>query len=417
LVLAFIGIIAVVSIAAGLYPAMLLSSFRPVQALRENVKGSWHHLLLKKGLVVFQFTIAISLIIGTTVVYRQLQYIQNRNIGLDKEQVVQLELPLIDQGKGKRLQSELSKNPRVLSTTLTAFSYSYGISRVAILPEGANENELTSLPVIAVDENFLTTFKIPLITGRNFSSSFPSDSAQAFMLNETAAKYFGWTAQSALGKGIDWGLGKKGKVVGVVKDFNFNSLHENIEPLILHIDQESYGNLSVRIQPGQTLQTIKEMEASWKSAGAVSSMKYTFLDEDFLSLYKADQKMQSILGVFTILSIFIACLGIFGLTAYTIRQRFKEIGVRKVLGAGSGNIVWLFSKEFMSLLVLSIILASSAAWIFMNKWLEDFAYHINLSIWVFILAGLLTLTISFLTVGLLAFKASLANPARNLRME
>jgi putative ABC transport system permease protein len=237
------------------------------------------------------------------------------------------------------------------------------------------------------------------------------------MLNETAAKYFGWTAQSALGKGIDWGLGKKGKVVGVVKDFNFNSLHENIEPLILHIDQESYGNLSVRIQPGQTLQTIKEMEASWKSAGAVSSMKYTFLEEDFLSLYKADQKMQSILGVFTILSIFIACLGIFGLTAYTIRQRFKEIGVRKVLGAGSGNIVWLFSKEFMSLLVLSIILASSAAWIFMNKWLEDFAYHINLSIWVFILAGLLTLTISFLTVGLLAFKASLANPARNLRME
>ena len=417
LVLIFVLVILLVSLAAGLYPAFLLSSFQPGLALKETVKGSWHHLILKKGLVVFQFAIAIALIIGTTVVYRQLHYIQHRNLGFEKEQIVQLELPLADHDKGQRLQSEFGKNPRIRNSSLTDFSFSDGFSRVAILPEGANENEMNSLPVISVDEHFLSTFKIPIVAGRDFSTSFPTDPDQAFILNETAAKNFGWTPQSALGKGIDWGLGKQGKVIGVVKDFNFSSLHNNIQPLIIHILPESYSNLSISIQPNQTVQAIKEIESSWKNVGAASTLKYKFMDEDFQSLYKADQKMQSILGVFTVLSIFIACLGIFGLTAYTIRQRVKEIGVRRVLGASSRNIVWLFSKEFITLLLISIAIASSLAWIFMNKWLEDFAYHVNLSAWIFILAGLLTLTISFLTIGVLAYKASQANPGKNLRTE
>ncbi len=417
----FIGLIAViivlVAIAAGLYPAFLLSSFRPVLALKESVKGGWHHLLLKKGLVIFQFTIAIGLIIGTSVVYKQLRYIQSRNIGLNKDQVVQLTLPLADQAKGKTIQTELQRNPHVLNATLTDFSFSDGTSSVAMLPEGANENEINSIPVIAIDENFLSTFKIPLVAGRNFSTAFPSDPEHSFLLNDTAAKKFGWTSQSAPGKGINWGLGKIGKVVGVVRDFNFGSLHDNIRPLILHIERESYSNISVRIHPGEVMQTLKELESSWKKAGAASPFEYSFLEEDFLSLYKDDQKMQSILGVFTFLSIFIACLGIFGLTAYTIRQRVKEIGVRKVLGASSSSIVWLFSRELLSLIIISIVVACTVSFTLMSKWLEDFAYHIDLNIWIFVLAGLLTLVISFFTVGALAFKASLASPARNLHAE
>jgi putative ABC transport system permease protein len=286
----FLLVILLVAFVSGLYPAFLLSSFRPALALRETVKCGWQHIILKKGLVVFQFTIAIALIIGTTVVNSQLRYIQNRNLGLNKEQVVQIALPLADQVKGKLLQTELERNPHILHSSLTDFSFSGGISSVAILQEGANENELNSLPVISVDEQFLTTFKIPLVTGRDFSKSYPGDPEQAFMLNETAARKFGWTPRSALGKGINWGLGKKGKVIGAVKDFNFSSLHRQIEPLILHISAESYSNLSVRIAPGQILQAMKEIESGWKQAGASSPLAYSFLEEDFLTLYKADQK-------------------------------------------------------------------------------------------------------------------------------
>ncbi len=413
----YVGVIIFVSVVAGLYPAILLSSFQPVLALKESVKGTVHHLVLKKGLVVFQFVVAIGLIIGTIVVYRQLRYIQERNLGLDKEQVVQVEIPPVDQAKGSILQTSLATNPHITNVSLNDFSFSNGFSSVAVLPEGANENELNSLPVISVDEHFIPTFKIALLTGRNFSSAYPSDVDHGFILNETAAKHFGWTAESALGKGINWGLGKEGKVIGVVRDFNFSSLHENIRPLILHMLPESYDLLSIRIQPGQVAQTLSEIETSWKKAGTSSPLEYRFMDEDFLSLYKADQKMQSVLAVFTFFSIFIACLGIFGLSAYTIRQRLKEIGVRKVLGASSSSIVWLFSKELLTLILISIVVASTISYSLMNMWLQDFAYHVDISIWIFIVAGSLTLLISFLTVSAVAFKASLVSPSKNLHAE
>ena len=416
LIALFMIILILVSIAAGLYPALLLSSFRPVLALKESINGR-RHLFLKKGLVVFQFTIAIILIIGTAVMYQQLNFIQHRNIGVQKEQVLQVDLPLAFQGKGKILQTELQKAPHVLNSSLTDFNFSFGISSIAVLPEGASQNEVNSLPVISVDENFLSTFGASLVSGRNFSHSYPTDPDQAFMLNETAARNFGWTAQSALGKGIDWGLGKKGKVIGVVKDFNFASLHENVRPLILHIEPSFYGFLSVRFNPASTGEALKEIEAGWKNAGIPVPMKYSFLDEDFLTLYKSEKKMQDILSIFTVLSIFVAALGIFGLTAFTLRQRIKEIGVRKVLGANTSNIVWLFSREFLVLVLISLLIASVIASTLMNKWLEDFAYHVQLSGWIFAMAGALTLIVAFATVGALAFRASRANPVRNLRSE
>jgi len=180
---------------------------------------------------------------------------------------------------------------------------------------------------------------------------------------------------------------------------------------------ESYDLLSIRIQPGQAAQALSDIETSWKKAGTSSPLVYRFMDEDFLSLYKADQKMQSVLAVFTFFSIFIACLGIFGLSAYTIRQRVKEIGVRKVLGASSSSIVWLFSKELLTLILISIVVASTISYSLMNMWLQDFAYHVDISIWIFVVAGSLTLLISFLTVSAVAFKASLVNPSKNLHAE
>jgi putative ABC transport system permease protein len=373
---------------------------------------------MRKGLVVFQFTIAIILIVGTGIVLKQLKFIQNRNIGLNKEQVVEIEMRRADQPKGETLVKELSKNSSVLNASLTNFSFKYGISNIAVLPEGAASNEITSQSVISVDENFLKTFQIPLVAGRGFENSHTTDTTGDFIINEAAVKEFGFkTPQLALGKNMDWGLGKKGKVIGVVKDFNFTSLHDNIKPLIIHIIPDWYGLVALRIKPGNVSNTLKELEKTWKSLVTDSPFTYTFLDEDFAKLYKEEQNMQSVLGLFTLLSVFVACLGLFGLAAFTIKQRFKEIAVRKVLGASVAGITGLLSKDFLKLVFISAMIAFPVAWWAMHKWLQDFAYRINIGWELFVAAGALAIFIALLTVGFQAANAALANPVKNLRTE
>jgi putative ABC transport system permease protein len=418
LLLTFGAIVISVGLIAGIYPALLMSSFAPINALKGAIRHGWQDIFLRKGLVVFQFTIAIVLIAGTGLVLQQLRYIQNRKIGLNKEQVIEIGIRRADLPKGETLIKELSKNTGVLNATLTDFSFKDGISNIAVLPQGAAENEITSQAVISVDYNFLKTFQIPLAAGRDFSKSFGTDPKEAFIVNESAVQIFGWKkASNAIGKDMDWGTGKKGKVVGVVKDFNFASLHDNIKPLVIHILPDWYRFVALRIQPGKISQSLKQIETTWKSIAADSPFKYTFLDEDFANQYKEEKNMQSVLTLFTIFSLFVACLGLFGLAAFSIKQRFKEIAIRKVLGATVSSITRLVSKEFLLLVLIAAAIAFPLAWWGMHKWLQDFAYHINIGWQLFAAAGIIALLIALLTVSYQSIKAAIANPVKSLRTE
>lgn len=417
LLLMFGAIIISAGIIAGIYPALLMSSFAPINALRGAIRHGWQDIFLRKGLVVFQFTIAIVLIAGTGIVLQQLRYVQNRKIGLNKDQVIEIGLRSADLQNAETLVNELTKKTSVTDATLTDFSFKAGISNIAVLPEGAAENEVTSQAVISVDYNFLKTFQVSLVAGRNFSRSYPTDSAAGFIINETAAKIFGWKPTDAIGKNMDWGLGKKGKVIGVIRDFNFTSLHDNIKPLILHINPSWSRFIALRIRPDKIPQTLKEIETTWNAIATASPFKYTFLDEDFVSLYKEEKNMKSVLTLFTIFSLLVACLGLFGLAAFSIKQRFKEIAIRKVLGASVSNITRLVSKEFLLLVLIAAAIAFPVAWWGMHKWLQDFAYHINIGWQLFVAAGVIAIVIALLTVSYQSIKAAIANPVKSLRTE
>lgn len=238
------------------------------------------------------------------------------------------------------------------------------------------------------------------------------------MVNETAVKLFGWkTPQEAIGKKIDWGLGKKGNVIGVVKDFNFTSLHDNVQPLIIHILPDWYRFVAIRVKPNDISNTLASLEETWKRIATDSPFDYTFLNEDFAKLYKEEQNLRSVLSLFTGLSIFIACLGLFGLAAFTIKQRFKEIAVRKVLGASVTGIIGLLSKDFLLLVTISAVIAFPLAWWGMHKWLQDFAYRVNIGWWTFLLAAIAALLIALVTISFQAIKAAITNPVKSLRTE
>ncbi|MFL5753646.1 MAG: ABC transporter permease, partial [Bacteroidia bacterium] len=334
-----------------------------------------------------------------------------------RERVVAISLKGADQPKGEVFLKEMLRNPKIASATLNGFSYKR-IPKITLLPEGKAENELMASNVFSVDENFLTTMQIGLVAGRNFSKDFPTDVNEAFIINEAAVKEFNWkTPQQALGKKIDWAFGKTGKVVGVVKNFNYASLHSEVEPLIIHIFPRWFWNLTLRLKTDDLPATMKEIEADWKKISVEGGFDYAFLEDDFNSLYKSEQNMRSVLGTFTLLAVLVACLGLFGLAAFTIKQRFREIGIRKVLGSSVSSIVRLLSRDFLKLVLIAIAIAVPLAWYAGYKWLQDFAFRVSLSWWLFFSAGLLAVVIALLTVSILAVKAARANPVKSLRTE
>lgn len=413
----YLAIIVSVGLLAGLYPALLMSSFAPIRSLKGKISHGIADIIFRKGLVVFQFSIAVVLIIVTTLILRQLDFIQNRNIGLNKEQVLTIELRGIGPQKGEVLIEELRKNPKVVSTSIGNFSFK-GIPDITVLPEGFAQNEVTGCPVISVDENFLKTMQVQLSEGRNFSKDFPTDVNEAFMVNEAAVKFFRWkNSKNAIGKKVDWAYGKSGKIIGVVKNFNFASMKEDVKPLLIHIFKPWHGTVLARLKTNDLPATMKELESTWKTLAGDAPFKATFMEDDFNSLYKSEQNMRTVLGAFTFLSVLVACLGLFGLAAFTIKQRFREIGIRKVLGSNVSGIVQLLSKDFLKLVIISIVLAVPVAWYAMYKWLQDFAYKTEISWWVFVLAGTLAVLIAYITVAFQAVKAAIANPIKSLRTE
>jgi len=413
-----IVIFLLIGVLAGAYPALLMSSFSPIKTMKNYARQGKESNLLRKGLVVFQFSMSIMLIAGTILIFRQVEFMQTQNLGIDKEQTLQLAMRSSIQSKYKLIGEEMGKVPGVLNTTVTNFTFSDDASNIAMLPEGANDNEITSEATISIDADFLPNFRIPVLAGRNFSRDVPTDETEAFIVNESAVKQFNWgSPEGAIGKKIDWGLGKKGKVIGVVKDFNFSSLHLKIEPLILHIVPDWYSYITLKIKGDDVPATVSRLESRWKQLDLDSPFSYTFMDQDFQKLYQAEQQTQTIIGCLASLAIFIASLGLFGLAAFMAEQRTKEIGVRKVLGATVTSIIALLSKDFLKLIAFAIVIAVPVAWYAAGQWLDSFAYRVEISWWIFAIAGLASILIALITVSFQSIRAAVANPVNSLRNE
>lgn len=410
------GIALTVGLLAGSYPALILSSFNPIVSLKGRFNTGVRGLKLRKVLVVSQFTISIALIIGTVVVYRQLNHMRNQDLGFAKEQMMVVET----RGDDNKwvLRQELSSLPNVLSTSFSMSVPGGGTYGAATKVENTKgEMQLANLELNFVDFGYLEQYKLKLAAGRTFSNKISTDSTQAIVLNEKAVRLFGYNSpQEAIGKRFfQWG--REGTIIGVVKDFNFTSLQDEIRPLSMRIQPQSTNLLSIHVNTEGLPATIAAIESKWNRVIPAQPFSYFFLDEAFNEQYRSEEQFGNLFLNFAILTIFISCLGLLGLASYSTLQRTKEVGVRKVMGASAANITLLLSSDFLKLVLIAFPVAMPIAWIGMHQWLEGFAYRTTMSWWIFAATGLATVLIAFATISYQAIRAALANPIRSLRSE
>jgi len=409
------GLLLVTGFISGSYPALYLSSFKPVRVLKGSLKFSSSALWFRKGLVVFQFMLSIILIIGTIVVSKQVNYIQTANLGYDRENLLYIPLEGDLTAKYQLFKNQLLQMPGIKD-----------ISRITDVPtqiengtggvewEGKDPTVDIQFTQSAVGYDFIKTMHLQLAQGRDFSKDFATDSV-GYILNESALKRIGY--KNPIGKPLTFWQ-KKGTIIGVLKDFHFNSLHVPINPLVLRLGENiEWGNALVKTKPGKTKQALASLEKVCKSINPKFPFTYKFSDEEYQKLYKSEQVVSQLARYFAFLAIFISCLGLLGLVMFTAEQRTREIGIRKVLGATVPNVVGLLSKDFLKLVLIANLISWPLGWWAMSKWLQNFEYRIAISWWVFVLAGLAAVLIALLTVSYQAIKAAIANPVKSLRTE
>jgi putative ABC transport system permease protein len=420
----FLCITIFIGFLSGIYPAFFLSKFQPVEVLKSKSGRVVGNAGLRKSLVTMQFVISIILILSTITVYSQLEYIKNKSLGFDKENVVEYKLnSSILQKSAQLIKNEMLSHPEVVSASLaSAFPYNDEWWKTTAKREGGDKKDEKIIYTYEVDFDYLNTLKAKLAAGRDFSAKYSADS-NSFIINESAVKEFGWsTPAEALGKRISW-LGNDidnpptGPIIGIVKDFNFKSLHEKIGPAVFHITHDPFQIIAVRLQPNSTPAVLKYSENIFKKIDPSHPFEFSFLNEEINANYIQTEKLGDIFTVFSILAIFIACLGLFGLVFFTTEQRIKEIGIRKVLGASVTQIVYLLTKELITLVLIANIIAWPIAYFIMNKWLQVFVYRINIPIWAFLISGITAIAIALLTMSIHAIKTATANPIKSLKYE
>lgn len=418
----------IVGLIAGSYPAVLLSSFRPVQTIKGKFRATGSGASLRRGLVVFQFAISVTLLIATGVVYKQLNYMRTYDLGYDTEQIVVLE------GRGDRqleqkynsMKNSLRAIPGVGNTTLSSSvpgcQFDNSVFRIEgnMVDSPYGKDAWNDMRYVIIDPDFIELFDLEMAAGRPISRQFESDKNSAFLLNGSAVRRLDWgKPEDAIGKKIGFSSSAEGQVVGVVKDFHFKSLRSEIEPLILTPRQTHprMAYISVKLGGGNIPEAMAAIEATWRKHSPGRPFHYFFLDQAFDQQYRSDEQVGRTFGVFTVVAILIACLGLFGLAAYSAQQRTREIGIRKVLGASVANIVTVLSVDFLKLVVLASVVALPVAWLAMRRWLENFAFRTKIGVELFIAAVVLALLIAFVTVAFQAVRAAFVDPVRTLRYE
>lgn len=415
-----IGILLVISLLAGSYPALVLSNFKPIKVLKGSFKSSNSGNGLRQSLIVFQFFISTFMIACTIVVNSQLNFIQNRNMGYNREQVIVTTIDSKILEKMEAMKNELKENPNILHISLTNFT-------PVKIPGGytmsnGNQDKALNTRGNNIDHEYVKVNGLKLVTGEDLNLQDLLDATREkdpyfhFLINESAAKLLGWNAQEAIGKRMFLGDGRPGEVKGVLRDFNFASLHNTIEPLVLY--PANFGRtMLIKTKAVDMQQTLSFIAQKWKVIAPHRPLEYHFMDDDFQKMYEAETRIGKVFSVFSVITIVLACLGLFGLSSYVIRQRMKEIGIRKVLGASIQQIIFTLSGSFIRLVFISFLITIPLVWYLMSLWLEDFAYRIDVEWWMFGIAGILSIAVTFATVSYQAIKAALVNPVKSLKTE
>ena len=415
-----ISIAAVVTALAGFYPSIVLSRFNPINALKNKMTSTGTKgISLRRGLVVFQFVIAQALIIGTLIIVKQMNYFTSQPLGFDKSAIVNIPFPDDSVGTSKldylRKQLADTKNIRGVSfSSNTPVEDDNDNWSTFKFDHAAKETDFYAITKFA-DDQYIPTYKLPLVAGRNLR---PSDTAREFLVNETLVKNLGIVnPQDVLNKEINlWGF-INGQIVGVVKDYNDRSFRRGIDPVLITTLKRGYNQAGIKLTTADVSSSIRSIEKLWNQTFPEFVFEYKFLDEKIESFYEQENQLSSLYKIFALIAIFLSCLGLYGLVSFMAVQRVKEVGIRKVLGASVASVIYLFSKEFIILVAIGFVIASPIAWYFMDKWLQDYVYRINISWWIFLVGGISAVVIALLTVSFRAIKAALANPAKSLRTD